>query len=80
MKVKIFYQTIAEKVIEIDDEFEVLRGDPKDIPQEVYDEATNAITRATGMPCVWECEDTDLYDTYVLGVEDVLTGETIMEG
>lgn len=78
MKVKCFVPTLLTKEVEIDDKFKVLavnRPWEHNIPEELYEEAIQAVEEATGLKMDDSYEDS----AYICAVEDCETEITILE-
>lgn len=78
MKVRCYVSTILTREVEIDDKFKALAVDKPwehDIPNELYEEACQAVEKATGLK-MDDCGDDS---AYIFGVEDCETEITILE-
>lgn len=78
MKVKCFVSAILTREIEIDDKFKALAVDKPwehNIPNELYEEAVQAVEKATGIKMDDNCGDS----AYICSVEDCETEITILE-
>lgn len=79
MKVKVFVEKVEEIEVEVDDAIfapiDIGLSDPAPA-QSVYDRAMEEIERVVGLP--WGNDNLDK-DAYIVGVEAVKSGNTIME-
>jgi hypothetical protein len=78
MKVKCYISSIIEKEVEIDDKFKALaveRPWEQDIPNQLYEEAIDAVEKATGA----QARD-DEANHFICSVEDSETGILMLEG
>lgn len=78
MKVKCYVNAILTREVEIDDKFKPLAVDrpwEQNISDELYEEAVQAVEKATGIKMDDNCGDS----AYICGVEDCETNITILE-
>lgn len=79
MKVKVFVERVEEIEVEVDDKIFApldIELDAPTPPQPFYDRATEEIERVIGLP--WGNETLDR-PAYIVGVEAVKSGNTLME-
>lgn len=78
MKVKCYVSTILTREVEIDDKFKALAVDKPwehDIPDSLYEEAIQAVEKATGIKMDENCGDS----AYICSVEDCETEITMLQ-
>lgn len=78
MQVRCYVNTILTREVEIDDKFKALAVEKPwehNIPDELYEEAVQAVEKATGIKMDDNCGDS----AYICGVEDCETEITILE-
>ena len=78
MKVKCYVNVIFTKEVEIDDKFKALAVEKPwewNIPKELYEEAVQAVEKATGIKMDDMCNDS----AYICSVEDCETEIVMLE-
>jgi hypothetical protein len=78
MKVKCYVQTILTREVEIDDKFKILAVEKPwehNIPDALYEEAVQAVEKATGIKMDDNCNDS----AWICSVEDCETENLILE-